>query len=778
MTKWICHPEDHKENPLVPVFRRRIKLRQKAKKAVLRLSAHGLYEAQVNGVSVTENRFLPGLTSYYYRIQMQEYDITALLKEGGNELLVTVGDGWWRWNNNFGYTLALWGEFRIYYADGSEEILSTDEDWDVGLGPVVQTDLQKGEVYDARRVPSGWKKAVICTEHTEGVLIENQSVPVREKEHFSGSPMRDAAGNLVIDFGQNIAGYVRMTLRNTTPGQVVHLKHGEGLDKDGCFSTANCDGGRAEFQEITYICKGAEKEEYTPHFAVFGFRYVLVEGIESENADFEAIAVYSDMEETGDFRCSNPLINKLVENARWSQKGNFLDVPVDCPTRERNAWTGDAMIYCRTAAYFMDVQQFFKKWLPDQTTEQYDSGKVGITFPSTSSVHNPEELKAVQAANPAMALAGPSGGGNIGEDSVGWGDSAVWIPYQMYLMYGDKSFLEEHYDTAKKWVEFSLRCMKEKNPLYADKPWYANGDGDYIYDTRFHYGEWNEPLPPAPEVIELFAKGGTAADYVTHMAKYGKPEVATAYTKRSCDNLSHMARILGKDEDAAHYAALSAKIKAAYDKYLAGPDGTIQTGHQAAYIRALALDMVSEEKKPLVIAQLKKELERADYHLNTGFLSTVYLLPTLCDNGLVDEAFRILEQTTAPGWLHPITLGATTMLENWNGMDVFRDSFNHYSFGAVCQFLFEYVAGIRPTFDAPGFREFELKPILGGNLTWAEGSYKTRYGTIRSRWEREGRRFAYTCTVPEETTTRLTLPDGSAKTLCAGTYRFEGEHHE
>ena len=436
------------------------------------------------------------------------------------------------------------------------------------------------------------------------------------------------------------------------------------------------------------------------------------------------------------------------------------------------------MIYCRTAAYFMDVRQFFKKWLVDQTIEQYASGKVGITFPSTSSVHNPEELKAVQAKGPAMALAGPSGEGNIGEDSVGWGDSAVWIPYQMYLMYGDKSFLEEHYDTAKKWVEFSLRCMKEQNPLYADKPWYANGDGDCIYDTRFHYGEWNEPLPPAPEVIELFAKGGTAADYVTHMAKYGKPEVATAYTRRSCDNLSHMARILGKDEDAAHYAALSEKTQTAYDKYLIGPDGTIQPGHQAAYIRALALDMVSAEKKPLVLAQLKKELEAANYHLNTGFLSTAYLLPTLCDNGLIDEAFRILEQTTAPGWLHPITLGATTMLENWNGMDVFRDSFNHYSFGAVCQFLFEYVAGIRPTFQAPGFKEFELRPILGGSLTWAEGSYKTQYGTIRSRWEREGKRFAYSCTVPEETTARLTLPDGSAKTLCAGTYRFEGEFHE
>ncbi len=771
MARWICHSEDNRSTRLVPVFRRSFETRKELQSACLRLSAHGLYEAELNGQPVSENKFTPGLTSYYFRIQVQEYDVTVLLREGGNELRVTVGDGWWRWNNNFGTTLALRGELRLLYADGNEETLSTDESWEVGLGPIVRTDLQKGEVYDARIEPHGWQEASLYTEHTEGTLIDNQSVPVREKERSPGKPLRDSKGNLVIDFGQNIAGYVHMTLRNTTPGQTVRLKHGEGLDKDGCFSTANCDGGRAEFQEITYICKGAEKEEYTPHFAVFGFRYALVEGIESENADFEAIAVYSDMEETGDFRCSNELINKLVENARWSQKGNFLDVPVDCPTRERNAWTGDAMIYCRTAAYFMDVKRFFKKWLVDQTIEQYASGKVGITFPSTSSVHNPEELKAVQTKDPAMALAGPTGDGNIGEDSVGWGDSAVWIPYQMYLMYGDVDFLKEHYDTAKKWVEFSLRCMKEKNPLYADKPWYANGDGDLIYDTRFHYGEWNEPLPPAPEVIELFAKGGTAADYVTHMAKYGKPEVATAYTKRSCDNLAHMARLLGKDEDAAHYAALSEKIKAAYDKYLIGPDGTIQPGHQAAYVRALALNMVSEAKKPLVIAQLKRELEAADYHLNTGFLSTVYLLPTLCDNGLIDEAFRILEQTSAPGWLHPITLGATTMPENWNGMDVFRDSFNHYSFGAVCQFLFEYVAGIRPSFDAPGFREFELRPILGGSLTWAEGVYKTRFGAIRSRWEKKDNRICYTFTIPEGTAAHVILPDGSSESLGPGTYQ-------
>lgn len=770
MGKWICHPGDNRETRLSPVFRRLFTVKDGLESATLRLTAHGVYEAEINGKRVTDQKFTPGLTSYYYRIQVQEYDVTALVTEGGNLLSVSIGDGWWRWNNNFGYTLALWGELTLTFADGSTKVVATDESFEVGTGPVVKTDLQMGETYDARIDPQGWQQAVVCAEHTEGELIDNQSVPVREKEHFPGKPMRDSSGSLVIDFGQNITGYVRMTLRNTTPGQVVHLKHGEGLDKEGKFSTANCDGGKTEFQEITYICKGGEVEEYAPHFAVFGFRYVLVEGI--EDADFEAIAVYSDMEEVGDFQCSHELINQLVKNARWSQKGNFLDVPVDCPTRERNAWTGDAMIYCHTAAYFMDVQQFFKKWLKDQTIEQYASGKVGITFPSTSSVHNPEELKAVQAVNPAMALAGPFGDGNIGEDSVGWGDSTVWIPYQMYLMYGDREFLESQYETAKKWVEFSLRCMKEENPKYVEKPWYTNGDGDYIYDTRFHYGEWNEPLPPAPEVIELFMSGGTTADFVTHMAKYGKPEVATAYTKRSCDNLAHMAHILGKTEDAEHYAALSEKIKAAYDKYLIGDDGEIQKGHQAAYIRALALDMVSEEKKPLVIEQLKHELEVADYHLNTGFLSTVYLLPTLCDHGMIDEAFKILEQTTAPGWLHPVTLGATTMLENWDGMDIFRDSFNHYSFGAVCQFLFEYVAGIRPTFNTPGFKEFELKPIIGGSLMWAEGTYKTKYGLIRSRWERNGDAVRYTCKIPENTVARLTLPNGKSQVLAGGAYEF------
>lgn len=765
---WICHPDDRKNNPLIPVFRKSFEVRHGLLSASMAVTSHGIYHTEINGREVTDHRFTPGFTSYYHRIQFQEYDITGLLKEGMNVWQTAVGDGWWRWHNNFGYTLALKGEITLRYEDRTERI-PTDETFEAATGKQISSDYLKGEVFDNRIEINHWVSAAECHEHTEGKLIETEGVPVTEHEVFEGKPIRDASGRLVIDFGQNIAGYVSMKLYNTKPGQMVHLKHGEGLDLNGNFSTANCDGGLKRFQEVTYICKGSEMEEYKPYFTWFGFRYVLVEGI--EDAEFKAIAVYSDLEETGDFRCSDERINRLVENARWSQKGNFLDVATDCPTREKNAWTGDAAIYCRTSAYFMNVKSFYEKWLKDQSIEQYSSGKLGITFPSTSSVHNPEELKEVQKTRPDMALAGPEGEGNIGEDSVGWGDSSVVIPYQLYQMYGDQTLLENHYETAKRWVNFSLNCMKEVNPLYKEEEWYRNGEGDLIYDTRFHYGEWNEPLPPAKEVIELFANGGRPEDFVRHMAKYGKPETATACTKYSCDLLSYMAEVLGKKEDAEFYKQKAERLKYAYDRYLIKEDGVIQKGHQAAYVRALAFDMVSEEKKPLVIRQLRKEIETAEYHLNTGFLSTGILLQVLCDNGLKEEAFKLLEQTTAPSWLHPVTLGATTMLENWDGMDVFRDSFNHYSLGAVCQFLFEYAAGIRPV--NPGFKEFELNPVIGGSLTWAEGSYKTQFGTIRSRWQRDGDHVTYTCQVPSGTTARLTLGDGQEYFLAGGAYHFQ-----
>ena len=316
--------------------------------------------------------------------------------------------------------------------------------------------------------------------------------------------------------------------------------------------------------------------------------------------------------------------------------------------------------------------------------------------------------------------------------------------------------------------------MREPNPELGDRAWYQDGQGEWIYDTCFHYGEWNEPLPPTPEVVSLFANGGNAADFVRLKARYGEPEVATAYTKRSCDNLAHMAAILGRTKDAERYAGISRKIKVAYDRYLIAEDGTIEEGHQAPYVRALAFGLAGPRKRPLVVRRLREEVERADYHLNTGFLSTVYLLPVLCDNGMRCEAFRILEQRGCPGWLHEVELGATTMLENWDGMDVFRDSFNHYSLGSVCQFLYEYVAGIRPSFEGPGFRVFRLEPTMGGSLNWAYAEHRVRYGTIESGWERDGSHFSYQCKVPDGTRAHLLLPDGARHELLPGDYRFEG----
>ena len=806
--KWI-EPEgvtDRMARKPAPYLRKSFSVRPGLLRARIYATAHGLYEQWINGTAVTEDKFKPGLTSYYYRIQYQSYDITGLLRTGENILAIMLGDGWWRGSvvkNSFGYKLHYFGQIELFYVDGSTEIVASDESFRTSTGALVSSDMVDGDVYDARLEPEGWKergfddaawrRVHVTKEHADAQLIPSRSVPVREKERFEGKPFIDKAGNLVIDFSQNLAGYVHMKLRNTRPGQVIYLQHGEALDLKGNFSVDNVNGPedplhKELFQEVRYTCRGAKLEEYCPMFSIFGFRYVLVKGYDKDRivpGDFTSIAVYSDMEETGDFGCSDPRINQLVKNARWSQKGNFMDVAVDCPTRERNAWTGDSQVYSRTAADFMNVYPFFEKWLQDQAIEQYESGKVGITFPSTSSIHNPEELAFEQAKNPMAALAGPSGNGNIGEDCAGWGDSAVWNPYMMYLCYGDPQILMNQYDCAKKWTDYMLSCAKEHNALYADEPQYhtyTDGelDGEYIYDTRMHYGEWSEPMPMTldPRILSALqnAPEGVSRQEIIYgmMAKLGKPLVATAFMKRSCDNLSHMAAILGKTEDAGKYARLAKRIKAVYSKYLIGEDGVIEPGHQAAYVRAIRFDLADDRKLPLVKAQLMKEIKDNGYRLNTGFLSTPFLLPVLADMGEAETACRILESTESPGWLRSLLFGATTIPEGWDGFEKFQASLNHYSFGAVCNFLFEYTAGIRPEFEHPGYRHFFLQPVPGGSLTEAGASQETMYGTIRSAWKREEgqKRLNYTCTIPANTSATVKLPDGSVHELGSGTYRF------
>lgn len=807
------------------------------KEARIYQTAHGLYESFINGQITDEDKFKPGLTSYYYRIQYQTYDITTSLREGSNAWAVVLADGWWRGTtggsvkNNFGYTLDYLGQIELTYEDGSIEIIASDETFRAATGGLIASDMLMGDLFDARKEPDEWKTAafddcnwhpVLLTEKvvqdklTGGLLakkIAARSVPVREMEQFGGKEFRDTSGARVLDFGQNVAGYVKVILRNTKAGQRIIFTHGETLDWDGNFTIANVDktGLPVEaFQQVTYICKGAEEECYQPSFSIFGFRYLLVEGYDGtiREGDFTAKAVYSAMEETADFTCSNELINQLVKNSRWSQKGNFMDVPVDCPTRERNAWTGDAQIYVRTACTFMNAYSFFEKWLQDQTLEQYASGKVGITFPSTSSVHNPAEVDNMKKINPVYEIAGPMGNGNPGEDSTGWGDSAVWLPYSVYLYYGDRQILENQYETARKWLEFELTCAKEANPLYAELPQYQNFrdgecDADYIFDTRFHYGEWNEAFGIKEKVEQFYAEradkkadesGSKAAlphktkeellaekqktammvnYFIAMKSQKGDAVVATAYMARSAENVAEMAEVLGKAEEAAHYAKISQRIREVYDKYLISPEGVIEEGHQAPYVRALAMNLCSPEKELLVVKQLLEEVKKSGYTLNTGFLSTPFLLPVLCDHGYVEEAYKILENEELPGWLYPIKKGMTTIPESWGGADLLEDSLNHYSYGAVCEFLFQYTAGIRPCMDAAGYKHFILEPVPGGTLTNAYAEIETGFGKIISSWETEEGNMTYHCVVPANTTAEVHLPDGRVHTIGSGSYTFQ-----
>ena len=785
--KWI-KPEDlvmtEARKPAI-YLRRSFDVKPGLQRAVFYSTAHGLYEFWLNGERGTEDKFKPGLTSYYQRIQYHTAEVTPLLREGENVLAVILADGWWRGVtggsviNNFGTKLAFLGQLELEYADGTREIIPTDKSFLWSSGGLRASDMLMGDYYDANLEPVGWKlpgyvphaktHVRLAKDHIDAKKIPMRSVPVREKERFSAREFRDAAGNRVLDFGQNIAGYVHMTLYHTRKGQRIRLLHGETLDHQGVFTQKNVKKTSFPvdvFQKVTYICRGAEMEEYQPDFAVFGFRYVLVEG--DCEGNFEAIAVYSDTERTGWFSCSDPLLNQLAENSLWSQKGNFLDVPVDCPTRERNAWTGDAQIYVRTATDFMNVYPFYEKWLADLNVEQYASGKIGITFPSTSSVHDPHALAAMKENNPLYELAGPSGDGNIGEDSVGWGDAAVWIPYILYLCYGDRQILAQQYDSAKRWVDYEIRCMGEANPLYH----YEDGDGQFVYDTRFHYGEWNEAMNLSDEEAPAGAPNSEAVRrFIEYMAAKGNPVVATAYVCRSCDNLAAMARVLGKTEDAGKYVAVSEKIRRVYPKYLIQEDGAIEAGHQAPYVRALAFDLCGD-KREQVQSQLLHEVEANDFRLNTGFLSTPFLLPVLCDIGQTETAYRLLQTRERPGWLYPITKGLTTIPESWDGVDTLKDSLNHYSYGAVCEFLFAYVAGIRPVWRDPGYRSFELKPVPGGSLTHAEAVYACPYGEIRSAWEIRDGLFRYTCTVPVSTTAYLTMPDGSTHLLISGQHEY------
>ncbi|MFS0724309.1 family 78 glycoside hydrolase catalytic domain [Paenibacillus sp. 1P07SE] len=751
-------------------------------------TAKGLYRFYLNGAEGTDHLFTPGFTSYYKRHQYQVYDVTSFLHEGANALGIILGDGWWRGTtggaslrNNFGYKVAFLGQLVLTYNDGSREIIGSDGTFRTSHGPLLKSDMKAGELFDARVDIGSWSQPGYDEAAWEPVqirddgydhLIATRSVPVRQQERFAAQVLHTPNGEIVLDFGQNIAGWVEMTVQGDAGTEVV-LIHGEALDRDGNFTLQNLAGHDTleDFQEVHYRLAGNGVEFYRPQFAVFGFRYVLVRNYPGDlrAEQFTAVAVYSDLEETGDFTCSHPLINQLVSNARWSQKSNFLDVPTDCPTRERAGWTGDAQLYCRTASDFMNVYPFFEKWMADLAAEQFADGSVGSTVPTVIGHHSLAEWERFSSVNtdPMMALRRPRPGTpSMLDGSAGWGDAAVIIPWTMYLCYGDKRILENQYASAKAWVDYMAACARTANEDYKDAPAYHNYtdgelDADYIWDTKFHWGEWLEADTLFNDIVSAMTGSRDSLPYV-----------ATAYFAYSSRLLSDMAYVLGRTEEGTVYRTLHEKIKRVYNTYFIPEDGAILKDRQAPNVRALAFGLADEQRQQAIADRLAQLVEEQQDHLNTGFLSTPFLLQVLADHGYADLAFRLLEQETSPSWLFAVTKGATTIWESWRGISPdgeLSGSLNHYAYGAVCDFLFAGIAGIRPVWEKPGYKHFLVKPLVGGSLTHASANYTTLYGSIQSSWKKAGQRVSYRFEIPANTTATVMLPGRleDVETLCS-----------
>lgn len=705
-------------------LRKEFSTSKKIESARVYVSALGLYELYLNGKKVGDELFTPGWTSYKNRIQYQTYDVTEMVKTN-NTLGAILGDGWYRGNIGFsrqhsyyGDKLALIAQLQVNYTDGTSETIGTDESWKATTGPIIFSDIYNGETFDARLEMPGWATSgfndshwgsVAKLDHPKDILIAPQGVPVKAVEEISPIEIiTTPKGETVFDMGQNLVGWVRLKVKGNR-GDAVTLKFAEVLDKEGNFYIENLRAAKAT---DVYILKGDGEEIYEPRFTFHGFRFVKIEDYPGTPTldDITGVVIYSDMEPSGTFACSEPLINQLQHNIQWGQKGNFLDVPTDCPQRdERLGWTGDAQVFAPTAAFNFNVASFFTKWMKDVAADQLPDGRVNHVVPDV--------------------LNGASG-------STAWADAAIIIPWQMYLAYGDKRMLEVQYPSMKAWVDF----MKNR----------AGDDFLWIGDT--HFGDW-------------LAFATTRSDYPG--ATTEKDLIATAYFANSSKMLAEIAQLLGKNADAENYSNLSEKVKEAFIKEFVTPAGRLVSHTQTAYSLALAFNLLPENLVPKAAEYLAGDVDKFK-HLTTGFVGTPLLCKTLSDHGYEDLAFMLLNRKEYPSWLYPVTQGATTIWERWDGQkpdgtfqNAGMNSFNHYAYGAIGEWLYNYVAGIQIDPENPGYKHFFLSPHPGGGLTNAKAVYKSMYGEIKSDWKIEGNQMVYDVTIPANTTATITLPSAS-----------------
>ena len=728
--RWI-QPGYTEENSLrpSPLFRKEFHTGKKLVSATAYITSHGLYEAQINGRRIGDAYLTPGWTSYHKRLQYQAYDVTALVREGANAIGVTLGSGWYRGyiafagqHDFYGKDISLLFQLVLHYSDGSTEKIGSDESWKSSTGAIRSSEIYDGETIDARQDKTGWALpgypatdwvGVKTADFSPDNLLAASSEPVRKHETFPALRLISTpSGEKVIDFGQNLVGWVVVKIKGKA-GDKITISHAEVLDKAGNFYTDNLRAAKAQ---DSYILSGNGEEIFEPHFTFHGFRYIKIEGYPGELSldRFTAVALYSDMPATGTFSSSNALINQLQHNIQWGQNGNFLDVPTDCPQRdERLGWTGDAQVFSRTAAYNRGVDNFFAKWLKDVAADQAPSGAIPFVIPNVL------------------------GDGH----SAGWADVGTIIPWNMYLAYGDKRTLEEEYPSMKAWVGY-MRSQSKQD----------------LWNTGFHFGDW------------LFYRPQDDND--GRAAVTDKYLIAQCFYAHSTQLLINAARVSGNTADVEEYTLLLKKIKDAFLREYMTPSGRLVSGTQTAYTLALQFDMLPDSLRVRAAERLVQNVKDYDYHLTTGFLGTPYLCHVLSRYGYTDIAYKLLLQETYPSWLYPVKMGATTIWERWDGIrpdSSFQtpgmNSFNHYSYGAIGDWMYRVVAGIDTYEDGPGYKHIRIWPHPGGGLTHVEADLQTYYGGISSHWQMENKILLLDVEIPANTSATVYLPGADAGTV-------------
>lgn len=727
---WIVPdwPEAPDASNPCPMLRKEFVLGPNVRRARAYVTAHGVYRLSLNGRRVGDSLFPPGWTAYDKRLQVQTYDVTDLVQQGRNAVGVTLGDGWYRGRlrqgnrrNLYGRTLGLLLQIEVELEDGTRTQVLTDDSWRGATGPILRSDFYNGETFDARLVRAGWDQPG----YDDSAWGRVQARPLR-KDHLVaqvGPPvrvmgevrpvqvLRTPAGQTVVDMGQNMVGWVRLSVRGAE-GTRIRLRHAEVLDSTGELYTANL---RSAQQVDEYILAGRGVEVLEPHFTFHGFRYVAVEGWPGDLAlgDLTGVVIYSGFAQTGTFTCSDPLINRLQENIWWGQRGNFVDIPSDCPQRdERLGWTGDAQVFARTACFNAQVAGFYAKWLQDLEAEQRPDGAVPHVVPDTYT----------QSGSPGRGGA------------AGWADAAVIVPWTLYLCYGDERILADQYDSMKAWVDFLA----------------ARAGPDCLDDQTDGFGDW-------------LAFHSQSADYPG--AATDKDLISQAFFARSVDLLHRTALVLGKAEDAARYADLLARVKRAFCEEFVTPGARLTSSTQTAYALALAFDLMPQDQRPAAALHLAEDVRRRG-HITAGFLGTPWVCHALSEHGYAAEAYRLLERKEYPSWLYPITRGATTIWERWDGIkpdggfqDPTMNSFNHYAYGAIGDWLYRVVAGVEIDEQSPGYKHILFQPHLGGSLARAEARLESPYGRIVSAWTRQDGDVTVDVQVPANTTATVRLPN-------------------